>query len=73
MAGHSTTSSLSQKQAVGKGFDFASRAVQIAKRKAKNQHSASLFTDNAARMKNVTVSLTSLDLVFFTLWKISDT
>jgi ubiquinone/menaquinone biosynthesis C-methylase UbiE len=37
------------------GFDFASRAIQIAKRKAKkaNIH-ANLFTDDATRMKNVT-------------------
>ena len=37
------------------GFDFASRAIQIAKRKAKKANvQASLFTDDATRMKNVT-------------------
>jgi 2-polyprenyl-3-methyl-5-hydroxy-6-metoxy-1,4-benzoquinol methylase len=37
------------------GFDFAARAIQLAKRKAKkaNIH-ANLFTDDATRMKNVT-------------------
>jgi SAM-dependent methyltransferase len=37
------------------GFDFAARAIQIAKRKAKkNRVQANLFTDDATRMKNVT-------------------
>ena len=37
------------------GFDFAARAIQIAKRKAKKAHvQANLFTDDATRMKNVT-------------------
>ena len=37
------------------GFDFAARAIQIAKRKAKKAHiHANLFTDDATRMKNVT-------------------
>jgi len=37
------------------GFDFAARAIQIAKRKAKKAHvQVSLFTDDATRMKNVT-------------------
>jgi ubiquinone/menaquinone biosynthesis C-methylase UbiE len=37
------------------GFDFAARAIQIAKRKAKKDNvQVSLFTDNATRMKNVT-------------------
>ena len=37
------------------GFDFAQRAIQIAKRKAKKANvQASLFTDDATRMKNVT-------------------
>jgi SAM-dependent methyltransferase len=37
------------------GFDFAPRAIQIAKSKAKKAHvQASLFTDDATRMKNVT-------------------
>ena len=37
------------------GFDFAARAIQIAKRKAKKANvQASLFTDDATRMKNVT-------------------
>ena len=37
------------------GFDFAVRAIQIAKRKVKKAHiQASLFTDDATRMKNVT-------------------
>jgi ubiquinone/menaquinone biosynthesis C-methylase UbiE len=36
------------------GFDFASRAIQIAKRKAKKANvQANLFTDDATRMKNV--------------------
>jgi ubiquinone/menaquinone biosynthesis C-methylase UbiE len=37
------------------GFDFAPRAIQIAKRKIKKANvKASLFTDDATRMKNVT-------------------
>ena len=37
------------------GFDFAARAIQLAKRKAKKANiQASLFTDDATRMKNVT-------------------
>jgi SAM-dependent methyltransferase len=37
------------------GFDFAPRAIQIAKRKAKKANvQVSLFTDDATRMKNVT-------------------
>ena len=37
------------------GFDFASHAIQIAKRKAKKANiQANLFTDDATRMKNVT-------------------
>ncbi|MDO9303514.1 MAG: class I SAM-dependent methyltransferase [Anaerolineales bacterium] len=37
------------------GFDFAPRAIQIAKRKAKKARvQANLFTDDATRMKNVT-------------------
>jgi SAM-dependent methyltransferase len=37
------------------GFDFASRAIQIAKRKIKQANvQAELFTDDATRMKNVT-------------------
>jgi ubiquinone/menaquinone biosynthesis C-methylase UbiE len=37
------------------GFDFAARAIQIAKRKAKKANiQASLVTDDATRMKNVT-------------------
>ena len=36
------------------GFDFASRAIQIAKRKIKRANvQAELFTDDATRMKNV--------------------
>jgi ubiquinone/menaquinone biosynthesis C-methylase UbiE len=36
------------------GFDFASRAIHIAKRKAKRAHTqANLFTDDATRMKKV--------------------
>lgn len=36
------------------GFDFASRAIQIAKRKVKNAGvQASLFVDDATKMKNV--------------------
>ena len=36
------------------GFDFASRAIQIAKRKIKQANvQAELFTDDATRMKNV--------------------
>ena len=37
------------------GFDFVARAIQLAKRKAKKANvQASLFTDDATRMKNVT-------------------
>jgi ubiquinone/menaquinone biosynthesis C-methylase UbiE len=37
------------------GFDFAARAIQIAKRKAKKAHvQANLFTDDATSMKKVT-------------------
>ena len=37
------------------GFDFASRAIQLAKSKAKKANvQAKLFTDDATRMKNVT-------------------
>jgi len=37
------------------GFDFASRAIQIAKRKAKKANvQVNLFTDDATRMKKVT-------------------
>jgi ubiquinone/menaquinone biosynthesis C-methylase UbiE len=37
------------------GFDFAARAIQIAKSKAKKAHiQASLFTDDATNMKKVT-------------------
>jgi len=37
------------------GFDFAQRAIQIAKRKAKKANvQVSLFVDDATRMKNVT-------------------
>ena len=37
------------------GFDFAARAIQLAKRKTKKSHiQAYLFTDDATRMKNVT-------------------
>ena len=37
------------------GFDFAARAIQIAKRKAKKAKvQVGLFTDDATRMKNVT-------------------
>jgi SAM-dependent methyltransferase len=37
------------------GFDFAPRAIQIAKRKIKKVSiQASLFTDDATRMKNIT-------------------
>jgi ubiquinone/menaquinone biosynthesis C-methylase UbiE len=37
------------------GFDFAARAIQIAKRKAKKANiQANLFTDDATRMKKVT-------------------
>jgi ubiquinone/menaquinone biosynthesis C-methylase UbiE len=37
------------------GFDFASRAIQIARRKIKKANvQANLFTDDATRMKNVT-------------------
>jgi len=37
------------------GFDFAPRAVQIAKRKAKKSNiQAQFFTDDATRMKNIT-------------------
>ena len=37
------------------GFDFASRAIQLAKRKAKKSHiQANLFTDDATYIKKVT-------------------
>jgi ubiquinone/menaquinone biosynthesis C-methylase UbiE len=37
------------------GFDFAPRAIQIAKRKAKKSNiQANFFTDDATRMKNIT-------------------
>ena len=37
------------------GFDFAARAIQIAKRKAKKANvQADLFVDDATRMKNIT-------------------
>ena len=36
------------------GFDFAARAIQLAKRKTKKSHiQANLFTDDATRMKKV--------------------